>query len=44
MVYFVDVYANYYDHELAESVVSVLQHAEVNVYVPSRQRSWGWRP
>jgi FAD/FMN-containing dehydrogenase/Fe-S oxidoreductase len=44
VVYFVDVYANYYDHELAESVVSVLQRANVNVYVPSRQRSSGMAP
>ena len=41
VVYFVDVYANYYDQELAESVVGVLHHAEVNVFVPSRQRSSG---
>ena len=41
VVYFVDVYANYYDQELAESVVAVLHQAEVNVFVPSRQRSSG---
>ena len=41
VVYFVDVYANYYDHELAESVVAVLHQAEVNVFVPPRQRSSG---
>ncbi len=41
VVYFVDVYANYYDHELAESVVAVLQQADVNVFVPPRQRSCG---
>jgi FAD/FMN-containing dehydrogenase/Fe-S oxidoreductase len=41
VVYFVDVYANYYDQELAESVVKVLRHAEVNVFVPSRQRGSG---
>ncbi len=41
VVYFVDVYANYYDQELADSVVKVLRHAEVNVFVPSRQRSSG---
>ena len=41
VVYFVDVFANYYDQELAEAVVSVLQEAEVNVYVPHRQRSSG---
>jgi Fe-S oxidoreductase len=41
VVYFVDVYANYYDQELAESVVAVLRHVDVNVFVPSRQRSSG---
>jgi FAD/FMN-containing dehydrogenase/Fe-S oxidoreductase len=41
IVYFVDVFANYYDQELAEAVVSVLQEAGVNVYVPHRQRSSG---
>jgi FAD/FMN-containing dehydrogenase/Fe-S oxidoreductase len=41
VVYFVDIYANYYDHELAEAVVAVLHQAEVNVYVPIRQRSSG---
>jgi Fe-S oxidoreductase len=41
VVYFVDVYANYYDQELAESVVEVLRRAEVNIYVPARQRSSG---
>jgi Fe-S oxidoreductase len=44
VVYFVDVYANYYDHELAEAVVNVLQRAEVNVFVPTRQRSSGMAP
>jgi FAD/FMN-containing dehydrogenase/Fe-S oxidoreductase len=41
VVYFVDVYANYYDQELADSVVKVLRHSEVNVFVPSRQRGSG---
>jgi FAD/FMN-containing dehydrogenase/Fe-S oxidoreductase len=41
VVYFVDVFANYYDQELAEAVVAVLHRAEVNVYVPQRQRSSG---
>jgi Fe-S oxidoreductase len=44
VVYFLDVFANYYDHELAESVVAVLRQAEVNVYVPSKQRSSGMAP
>ena len=34
-------YANYYDQELAEAVVAVLHQAEVNVYVPHRQRGSG---
>ena len=41
IVYFVDLFANYYDQELAEATVSVLRHAGVNVYVPPRQRSSG---
>jgi FAD/FMN-containing dehydrogenase/Fe-S oxidoreductase len=41
VVYFVDVYANYYDQELAEAAVGVLQRCDVNVYVPSRQRGSG---
>jgi len=41
VVYFVDVFANYYDQQLAEAVVAVLRHAGVNVYVPARQRSSG---
>lgn len=41
VAYFVDVYANYYDQELAESVVSVLQLAQVHVFVPPRQRASG---
>lgn len=44
VAYFVDVYANYYDHELADSVVAVLRQADVNVYVPARQRSSGMAP
>jgi FAD/FMN-containing dehydrogenase/Fe-S oxidoreductase len=41
VVYFVDVYANYHDQELAEAVVAVLQQAGVNVFVPLQQRSSG---
>jgi Fe-S oxidoreductase len=41
VVYFVDVYANYFDQELAEAAVAVLHQAEVNVYVPTRQRGSG---
>ncbi len=42
VVYFVDVYANYYDQELADSVVKVLRHAEVNVFVPARSAAREW--
>jgi FAD/FMN-containing dehydrogenase/Fe-S oxidoreductase len=41
VAYFVDIFANYFDQELAESVVAVLQHAGVNVYVPKGQRGCG---
>ncbi len=37
VAYLVDVFANYFDQELAESVVNVLRHAGVNVYVPPTQ-------
>src|SRR5262249_34135698 len=41
VVYFVDIFANFYDQELAETVIAVLRHAEVNVFVPSQQRGSG---
>ena len=41
VAYFVDVFANYFDQELAEAVVAVLHQAEVNVYVPRGQRGSG---
>lgn len=41
VAYFVDVFANHFDQELAESVVGVLRHAGVNVHVPRRQRGSG---
>ena len=41
VAYFVDIFANYFDQELAESVVSVLHQAGVNVFVPPRQRGSG---
>jgi Fe-S oxidoreductase len=44
VVYFVDVFANYYDHELAEAAVAVLRHTGVNVYVPTKQRGSGMAP
>lgn len=41
VAYFVDVYANHFDQELAEAVVAVLTHAGVNVYVPRSQVASG---
>ena len=41
MAYFVDVFANHFDQELAESVVGVLRQAGVNVHVPRRQKGSG---
>jgi Fe-S oxidoreductase len=41
VAYFVDVFANYFDQELAEAVVAVLQQAGVNVFVPPGQRGSG---
>lgn len=41
VLYFVDLYANYFDQDLAEAVVGVLRHAGVNVYVPTAQRESG---
>lgn len=41
VAYFVDLFANHFDPELAESVVAVLRHLGVNVYVPKGQRGCG---
>jgi FAD/FMN-containing dehydrogenase/Fe-S oxidoreductase len=41
VVYFVDVFANYNDPEIAEAVVAVLHHNGVEVYVPAGQRGCG---
>jgi Fe-S oxidoreductase len=41
VLYFVDIYANYFDPELAEAFVSVLQHNGVSVYVHPDQRQSG---
>jgi FAD/FMN-containing dehydrogenase/Fe-S oxidoreductase len=41
VAYFVDVFADTFDQEVAESVVAVLKHAGVNVYVPAGQRGSG---
>ena len=41
VVYFVDIFANYFDQELAEAVVAVLRQSGVNVFVPRKQRGSG---
>ncbi len=44
VAYFVDVFANYNDPLIAESVVAVLQHNGIEVYVPPDQRGCGMAP
>jgi FAD/FMN-containing dehydrogenase/Fe-S oxidoreductase len=41
VAYFVDVYANYNDPGIAEAVVAVLHHNDIEVYVPAGQRGCG---
>jgi Fe-S oxidoreductase len=41
VVYFVDVYANHHDPQLAEALVAVLEHNRVMVYVHPRQKPAG---
>ncbi len=43
VVYFVDIYANWFDPELAEAVVAVLEHNSVSVSVPTGQQ-WAGMP
>ena len=44
VAYFVDIVANYNDPLLAESVVAVLHHNGIEVYVPPRQGGCGMAP
>jgi FAD/FMN-containing dehydrogenase/Fe-S oxidoreductase len=41
VAYFVDTYANYFDPQLAESLVAVLEHNGIDVFVPPDQRQSG---
>ncbi len=41
VLYFVDVYANWFDTQLADAFVQVLQHNNVSVYVHPAQRASG---
>ena len=44
VAYFVDVFANYNDPQLAEAVVAVLHHHGIEVYVPPGQEGCGMAP
>jgi FAD/FMN-containing dehydrogenase/Fe-S oxidoreductase len=39
VLYFVDLYANWYDLQLAEAFVAIMQHHGISVYVPPQQRA-----
>lgn len=41
VLYFLDVYANYFDPQLAEATVAVLEHNGISVYVHPDQRQSG---
>ena len=41
VVYFTDIYANWFDTELANALVAVLQHNGISGYVPPRQQPAG---
>jgi len=41
VAYFVDIFANYNDPQIAEAVVAVLRHNGIDVYVPPGQRGCG---
>jgi len=41
VVYFVDTYANYFDPQLPEALLAVLEHNGVGVYVPADQKQAG---
>jgi FAD/FMN-containing dehydrogenase/Fe-S oxidoreductase len=41
IAYFVDVFANYNDPQVGEAVVAVLDHQDIEVYVPAGQRGCG---
>jgi Fe-S oxidoreductase len=44
VAYFVDVYANYNDPQIAEATVAVLRHHGFDVYVPPEQTGCGMAP
>jgi FAD/FMN-containing dehydrogenase/Fe-S oxidoreductase len=44
VAYFVDIYANYNDPQIAEAVVAILHHNGIEVYVPPGQCGCGMAP
>jgi FAD/FMN-containing dehydrogenase/Fe-S oxidoreductase len=44
VAYFVDIFANYNDPTIAEAVVAVLHHNDIEVYVPQGQLGCGMAP
>jgi FAD/FMN-containing dehydrogenase/Fe-S oxidoreductase len=44
VAYFVDIFANYNDPLIAEAIVAVLHHNDIEVYVPPRQGGCGMAP
>jgi FAD/FMN-containing dehydrogenase/Fe-S oxidoreductase len=44
VLYFVDLYANYIEPQIAEATVAVLQHHGFDVFIPSDQRGSGIEP
>lgn len=41
VLYFVDIYANWYDTQLGEALVNILEHNNIAVYVPPEQLQSG---
>jgi len=41
VAYFLDTYANYFDPQLAEALVAILEHNGIHVYVPPEQLTSG---
>jgi Fe-S oxidoreductase len=44
VAYFVDIFANYNDPQIAEATVAVLHHNRIETYVPPEQRGCGMAP
>ncbi len=38
---FLDIFANHFDHELADCLVSIFRHLGVNLFIPASQRGCG---